>query len=142
MPTISSLTSPRLRVSATIPTLDQMPAQHLLVVIPKGFPRERVLASAALSHILTRQKSAEPPKVVGGDAEGHLLAWVEIDLDETVFQQQTLLRKAVDRLFKESPRDLAIVIPPTPPANTHARWRGRASPAPFVAAAPGHAESG
>jgi leucyl aminopeptidase len=117
------ITLPKIKASAVIPPLGRIDAQHVLVLLQKGAKRKDILAGAAREATLARMGKPRKPDgevpaaTVSCSHEGKLLVWVELDLGASAFEQQTAVRKAMELLYKECPRRLAIVMQ-TGPANT------------------------
>lgn len=107
---------PKIGISTTIPAIDRIGAQHVLVVLQKGTKSEQVFARKTYEATLSRTSKVrktdtkEATATVSANLEGRLLVWVELNPDASVFEQQTAVRKAIEALFKESPKSLAIVI--------------------------------
>ena len=89
-------------------------ARHLLVVLPKAASLVvHTPFKAALEAALARRKTkladlAKAPVTV--DAAGTLVAWVVIDSGQSVFEQQTAMRKAVSSLLGENPGEIVIAV--------------------------------
>jgi leucyl aminopeptidase len=109
-------TLPRIGISTAIPAIEKIGAQHVLVVMQKGTKSDQVFAQQAYQATLARMgkvrksDAKEPTATVSANLEGRLLVWVELNPDASVFEQQTAVRKAIETLYKESPKTLAIVI--------------------------------
>ncbi|MBI2312544.1 MAG: leucyl aminopeptidase family protein [Betaproteobacteria bacterium] len=89
-------------------------ADHLLVVLPKATTVPAVPGAAALKTLLARRRMksqdlADKP-LCGNLADGRLAAWVMVDFAKPVFEQQTVLRKALQPLLDEQPRNLAVAV--------------------------------
>ncbi len=88
--------------------------KHLLVVLPQSTALEgRTPFKAQLEAALARRKAklADLSKSpVSVDAAGVLVAWVMIDPAQSVFEQQTAMRKAVTPLLGENPSEIAIAV--------------------------------
>lgn len=99
-------------------SIDQsVKASHILVVLPKleklpkkfDIPGEESLnkllirREMKLTDLITTPVNANLP-------DGELCAWVMIDTNQSVFEQQTALRKAVKLLLEEGPVELHIAV--------------------------------
>ncbi|MBV6448321.1 leucyl aminopeptidase family protein [Nitrosomonas sp.] len=99
-------------------SIDQsVKASHILVVLPKleklpkkfDIPGEESLnkllirREMKLTDLITTPVNANLP-------DGELCAWVMIDTNRSVFEQQTALRKAVKLLLEEGPVELHIAV--------------------------------
>ncbi len=85
--------------------------QHVLIVFAKGVATSKVHAIKSLQGVLARQAKAFPlDEAVSADVDGRLCAWVEIDTAKPVFAQHAALREAVEILFEEKPKALAIIV--------------------------------
>ena len=113
--------TPDVKISHQVPSLSQlkkMSARHVLILLAKGLSKDKVLANDVREHAQTRDRSKRSPDgfhegsagAVMATIEGKLVVWAECDPGESVFQQQTAIRKAVEILLKEFPLELAIVV--------------------------------
>jgi leucyl aminopeptidase len=99
-------------------SIDQsVKASHILVILPKleklpkkfDIPGEESLnkllirREMKLTDLITTPVNANLP-------DGELCAWVMIDTNQSVFEQQTALRKAVKLLLEEGPVELHIAV--------------------------------
>lgn len=90
-------------------------ARHLLVVLPKAATLDALTPyRAALEASLARRKK-KPADLVKSPVtvdtpNGALVAWVMIDATQSVFEQQTGLRKAVSSLLTENPSEMVIAV--------------------------------
>jgi leucyl aminopeptidase len=91
--------------------------KHLLVVLPKvatpATLEARTPHLAALEATLARRRKkpdelAKSPVTV--DAGGALVAWVMIDAAQSVFERQTVMRKALSSLLAENPVQLDMAV--------------------------------
>ncbi len=105
---------PRIKVSPKIPIIEQVQAEHLLILVVKGYVKTSVMGEtlrdavrARVQNKKARSTSTEP---VAASIVGKLVVWAEWDPSLSAFQQQTAMRKALELLLKESPRDLALVV--------------------------------
>jgi len=88
---------------------------HLLVVMPSGkvLPPD-VSGGDVLQKLLVRRKM-QPIELSGVAVSGELgpgglVAWVMVDFDKSVFERQTIIRKALQLLLMEAPTALDIVV--------------------------------
>lgn len=102
----------------SISPIDQsIKAPHILVILPKleKLPKKySVVGEESLEKLLLRREmkltdlSRTP---VSGDLKnGELCAWAMIDTAESIFDQQTCIRKAIRLLLIESPSELHIAV--------------------------------
>ena len=89
-------------------------AQHFLFVLPKTFKLSALPFGDALSAALARRRKkpedlAKSP-IATDLPEGALAAWVVLDGSKSVFEQQTLLRKALSLALAEKPETLGIGV--------------------------------
>ncbi|MFO0518408.1 MAG: M17 family metallopeptidase [Betaproteobacteria bacterium] len=108
-------------VLAKLLTHDGIPAardlarlRHLLIVAPAGTPLQQLPLHATLGQALQRRrkKAADLAKapLAAETADGALAVWVLPDPRQTVFEQHTLLRKALAPLLAEAPESIGIVV--------------------------------
>ena len=92
-------------------------ASHILVVIPKSeklsekshFYAEETLTKLLLRRDLELATLAETP--VSADLQhGELCAWVMIDANQSIFEQQSIMRKAIKLLLSENPSEIHIEV--------------------------------
>ncbi len=92
-------------------------ASHILVVLPKSeklskkshFFAEETLAKLLLRRDLELAALAETP--VSADLQqGELCAWVMIDTNQSIFEQQSAMRKAIKLLLSENPAEIHIEV--------------------------------
>ncbi|QOJ23303.1 MAG: leucyl aminopeptidase family protein [Gammaproteobacteria bacterium] len=106
-----------------ISALDQsVKASHTLVVLPKleKLPKKYdIPGEESLSKLLSRREmqltDLTTTPVSANLSNGELCAWVMIDTNQPVFEQQTTLRKAVKLLLEENPAELHIAVYGTTP---------------------------
>jgi len=99
-------------------SIDQsVKASHILVVLPKleKLPKKfEIPGEESLDKLLVRREMALTDLIAtpvnANLPDGELCAWVMIDTDRTVFEQQTALRKAVKLLLTEGPAELHIAV--------------------------------
>ncbi len=92
-------------------------ATHILVVLPRlarlpkkyDIPGENTLKKLLERRDMKLSKISEV-SVSGNLDNGALCAWVMIDLDQPIFNQQTCIRKAVQLLLEESPAEIHIAV--------------------------------
>jgi leucyl aminopeptidase len=99
-----------------IPSLSKsVSASHLLVLLPKAkaLPKD-VPHAELLAAVLKRRdmKTDELAKsaVSAATASGALIVWVMLDFDKDTFAQQTQVRKALQMLLEEQPKQIGIVV--------------------------------
>ena len=99
-------------------SIDQsVKASHILVVLPKleklpkkyDIPGEESLNKLLVRREMTLTDLTATP-VNANLPDGELCAWVMIDTNRSVFEQQTALRKAVKLLLEEGPVELHIAV--------------------------------
>lgn len=92
-------------------------ASHILVVLPKSeklskkshFFAEETLAKLLLRRDLELAALAETP--VSADLQqGELCAWMMIDTNQSIFEQQSAMRKAIKLLLSENPAEIHIEV--------------------------------
>ncbi len=100
------------QIPALPKTLD---ATHLLVLLPKAkilpkeVPHTELLAAVLRRRALKTEELAKSP--VGANAvNGALVVWVMLDFGQDTFAQQTLIRKALQLLLDEHPKNIAIAV--------------------------------
>ncbi|MBS0485279.1 MAG: leucyl aminopeptidase family protein, partial [Proteobacteria bacterium] len=99
-------------------SIDQsVKASHILVVLPKleKLPKKfEIPGEESLNKLLVRREMALTDLIAtpvnANLPDGELCAWVMIDTDRTVFEQQTALRKAIKPLLAEGPAELHIAV--------------------------------
>ena len=101
-----------------ISPIDQsIKASHTLVILPKSekLPKKyQFFGEETLEKLLSRREMlltelSETP--VSGDLQqGELCAWVMIDTNQSVFAQQTVIRKAIKLLLAEHPAEIHIAV--------------------------------
>ena len=99
-------------------SIDQsVKASHILVVLPKleklpkkyDTPGEESLDKLLLRRAMKLADLTTTP-VSANLSNGELCAWVMIDTSLAVFEQQTVMRKAVKLLLEENPAELHIAV--------------------------------
>ena len=90
-------------------------ATHLLVLLPKGkiLPRDlpqRDLLTAVLKRREMKAEELEKSPVAANAENGTLTAWAMLDFSKPSFAQQTQVRKALQLLLAENPKELSIVV--------------------------------
>lgn len=89
-------------------------ARHVLIVAPAGTKAADLPMGELLGNALNRRakKVAELAKapVSVETPQGALVVWVTPDPKQAVFEQQTLLRKAVAVLLAEHPEEMTVVV--------------------------------
>lgn len=92
-------------------------ASHILVLLPKleKLPNKYdLLGEETLKALLTRRQMefgrlSETP-VCANLTSGTLCAWVMVDLEQPMFDQQTVIRKALQLLLDEEPSSVYLVV--------------------------------
>lgn len=90
-------------------------SQHLLVLLPKTRKLPQDLPQGdLLNAVLTRRRIkpedlASTP-VSANAANGALIAWAMLDFSKDVFTSQTQVRKAMQLLLTEAPKNIAILV--------------------------------
>ncbi len=103
------------------PLTESTTARHILAVLPKldKLPDELsdesgVLGKGMLEAVLTRRKmdlgEISNTPVAGSLENGALCVWVMVDSGKPVFDQQTVMRKAVQLLLEESPAEIHLAV--------------------------------
>ncbi|MGE5525247.1 MAG: M17 family metallopeptidase [Rhodospirillaceae bacterium] len=91
--------------------------RHIVMVLPKSGDFDglaRVPHIEALKRVLARRK--KKPADIASSAvttdlpDGGLASWVMIDDAKPVFERQTAMRKAIQALLGEHPRELAVAV--------------------------------
>ena len=90
---------------------------HLLVVLPPLRERDTVAGvpfvdrlEAALERRRRKRDELAKSPVTMDLPHGALVAWVALDPAQSAFEQQTLIRKALQALLAEKPREIAIAV--------------------------------
>src|SRR3954464_3607789 len=104
-------------VQHTSPLTESTTATHILAVLPKAdkLPDSpAVFAKRTLEAVLARRKM-QPEEIsktpVAGNLEGGTqCVWVMMDLDRPVFDQQTVMRRAVQLLTEETPVEIHLAV--------------------------------
>jgi leucyl aminopeptidase len=90
-------------------------ATHLLVLLPKSkalpkdAPHGELLAAVLKRRDLKADELAKSP-VAANAANGTLVVWAMLDFDKDTFALQTQVRKAMQLLLDEQPKNIAIVV--------------------------------
>mgnify|MGYP001561460133 FL=1 len=92
-------------------------ATHILVIVPKleKIPKKfEVFGEEALNHLLARRNLkltdiSETP-VSANLSNGTLCTWLMIDTAQSMFDQQTCVRKAIKLLLVENPAEIHLAI--------------------------------
>ena len=89
------------------------PASHILFVLPADKPQllpyvEVLEAKLKRSHAKYAELGKTP--LVADLPGGGVACWVVLDAGQTVFQQQTAVRKALKPLLEEKPQSLSIAV--------------------------------
>ena len=106
--------TPNVKIAHGTPSLERIASDHVLILLTRGLAKNQVLGSEIRAGVQLRRGAKPSPT---GDAEpvtanvaGKLVVWAEYDPASTAFQQQTAIRKALEPLLKEFPRELALVM--------------------------------
>lgn len=99
-------------------SIDQsIKAPHILVILPKleKLPKKYgVTGEESLEKSLMRREMRLPDlshTPISADlGNGELCAWVMVDTDESIFDQQTCIRKAIKLLLIENPSEIHITV--------------------------------
>ena len=99
-----------------IPALPKtLNATHLLVLLPKAktlpkdLPHGELLAAVLKRRDMKADELAKSPFSANA-ANGALVAWAMLDFEKDTFALQTQVRKALQLLLDEHPKELAIVV--------------------------------
>ncbi len=102
---------------AQLNLISELPANatHLLVICPKSKTVSKEVPHAdLLKAVLTRRdmKASELAKtpVAANAVNGSLIAWAMLDFDKDTFSLQVQVRKALQLLLDEHPKDVSIVV--------------------------------
>ena len=93
-------------------TLNQ---SHLLVLLPKAkalpkdLPQRDLLAAVLERRDMKIPELAKTP-VAANAADGSLIAWSMLDFDKDTFSLQVQVRKALQLLLDEHPKNVSIVV--------------------------------
>ncbi len=116
------------KLEQSAPPLGELKAiGHVVLVLPKAENLERlrnVPFRQALGAALARRRKkpdelAKSP-IAADLPQGTLAVWVMLDPAKSVFEQQTLLRKAISAALTEKPEELAIAVVGTAAQRRHA----------------------
>ena len=89
--------------------------KHLLVLLPKvkalpkDLPHGDLLASVLKRRSMKANELAKSP-ISANSAGGTLVAWVMLDFEKDTFALQTQVRKGLQLLLEEHPKELGIVV--------------------------------
>ena len=105
------------QTAALLNQADVSRAKHVLFVLPKASSLDgfrSVPGIESLAAALARRKK-KPEELVRSPIQvdlprGALAVWIMLDPARSVFERQTLLRKAIQLALAENPRDLAIAV--------------------------------
>jgi leucyl aminopeptidase len=90
-------------------------ASHQLIVLPKGktltkdIPHGDLLAAVLKRRDMKADELAKSP-VAANAANGALVAWAMLDFDKDTFAQQVQVRKALQLLLEEHPKNISIAV--------------------------------
>ena len=104
-----------LHVQSGIPGAGELArARHVLIIAPAGTAAAQIPMSEVMAKTLGRRgkKIADLTKapVSVETAQGALVSWVTPDRKTSVFEQQTLLRRAAGLLLSEHPEELTVIV--------------------------------
>lgn len=92
-------------------------ASHILVILPKSekpLKNFHFFGEETLEKLLTRRDmelTALSETPVSADLQhGELCAWVIIDTNQSIFEQQTAVRKAIKLLLAENPAEIHLAV--------------------------------
>ena len=100
-----------------LPIDQSIKASHIVVVLPKleKLPKKyNIFGEETLGRLLLRREmkltdlSCTP--VSANLESGELCAWIMVDSDQSVFDQQTCMRKAIKLLLIENPNEIFIAV--------------------------------
>jgi leucyl aminopeptidase len=103
----------QLTLSKTLPTTPS--TTHLLVVLPKSktlsddLPHRELLATVLKRRGMKADELAKSPVSANAD-NGALVAWAMLDFTKDTFVLQVQVRKALQLLLEENPRNLGIAV--------------------------------
>ena len=103
----------QLTLSQSLPTPSS--ANHLLVLMPKGktlpkdLPQSDLLFSVFKRRNMKADELAKSP-VTANTSNGVLVSWAMLDFKKDTFALQTQVRKALQLLLEENPKELDIVV--------------------------------
>lgn len=99
------------------PIDDAVKPTHLLVVLPKSdkiLKKYQLPGETILQSLLARRNkvlnSISEKAVSANLADGTLCVWVMIDLDQSVYDQQTIMRHAWQLLLDENPSEVHVAV--------------------------------
>ena len=99
-----------------IPSLSKsVSATHLLVLLPKAktLPKDAPHAELLAAVLKRRDMKADElakSAVSAVTASGALIVWAMLDFDKDTFAQQVQVRKALQVLLEEQPKQIRIVV--------------------------------
>lgn len=105
---------------------ESIPTTHLLIILPKldkipakyNLPGEQTLNNLLLRRDMPLSRISESP-ISASLQNGTLCAWVMVDFDESIFEQQTCIRKATQILLEESPAEIHLAVYGNAPQKRH-----------------------
>ena len=102
----------KLHTQGSLPAARELArAKHLLIVAPAGTAPSTLPLGDTLARALSRRgKKNLDASVSAQTPEGALAVWVAPDLKKSVFEQQTVLRKAVGTLLAEHPQEITVLV--------------------------------
>ena len=90
-------------------------AKHLLVLMPKGktlpknLPHAELLATVLKRRVMKTDELVKSP-TSANTGNGTLVAWAMLEFEKDTFALQTQVRKALQLLLDEHPKELSIVV--------------------------------
>ena len=99
-----------------IPSLSKTSSStHLLVLLPKSKNLPKDIPHGELLAAVLKRREMKPEELaksaISASADkGSLVAWAMIDFDKDTFAQQVQVRKALQLLLEEQPKQIAIVV--------------------------------
>ena len=92
-------------------------ASHILVILPKleklpkryNIPGEEVLKQLLARRDINLSKISDKPVSANLD-NGALCTWIMVDSNQSVFKQQTCIRKAVQQQLTENPTEIHLAV--------------------------------
>lgn len=102
----------KLHTQGSLPAARELArAKHLLIVAPAGTAASTLPLGDTLARALSRRGKKNLDATVSAQTpEGALAVWVAPDLKKSVFEQQTVLRKAVSLLLAEHPQEITVLV--------------------------------
>jgi leucyl aminopeptidase len=88
---------------------------HVLFVLPRNEEPPDSVPAGELLRVVMKRRGMKPEElaktpVSASLQEGALAAWLMLDLESSVFEQQSAMRKALQLLLSEHPAQIAVVV--------------------------------